>query len=151
MLVQGPTMIFRHVDGVWVGVHTAEPPTVDEWTALCGEVAHLRRETRGVIIYTEGGGPDSKQRELLRAALQNTPQHVAVLTHSSVVRLISTTLNWLFGRQTICAFAPSDLDGALAFLAQHDGALPRATVVEVMGDSTLQLGLKPPPWFTSAA
>jgi hypothetical protein len=141
-----PTMLFRFVDGVLVGAHNARNPTVDEWRRHCEVIERLRHETRGVLIYTEGGGPDSKQRELLYLALLGLPPPpTAILTASAFVRGIITSLNWFFKGQQLAAFAPSNFDGALRHLEVGGVELRREPILQTLGAVAGEIGVTLPP------
>ena len=134
-------MRFRFAVGYFVGVHTATAPSADAWTAHCAEIVRRRYETRGALVYTLGGGPNSKQREQLRNAL---PGHqaapTAIMTASPLVRGIVTGLNWFFRDPGIAAFPHDDFDGALRYLSK-DGAVPGDQLRDVLIQLADEMGV----------
>lgn len=142
MPTSAKTMQFRFVDGFVVGVHKADGPLPGEWTAHCDDLHRRRRDIRGVIIFTAGGGPSSKQRGELRDALMGQADPTAILTTSGLVRGIITSLNWFFpGPNQVEAFAPAAFREAFAFVQSHTGAvLPTELVLRTLRDLALELG-----------
>lgn len=134
-------MRFRFALGYFVGVHTATAPSADAWTMHCAEIERRRNETRGVLVYTLGGGPDSKQREQLRNALHGLQAPpTAIMTASPLVRGIVTGLNWFFHDPRIAAFPHVDFDNALRYLSKN-GAVPAAQLREVMVQLADEIGI----------
>lgn len=134
-------MRFRFALGYFVGVHTASAPSADAWTAHCAEIERRRHETRGVLVYTLGGGPNSKQREQLRDALHGLQAPpTAIMTASPLVRGIVTGLNWFFRDPGIAAFAHEDFDGALSYLSKK-GAVPVDQLREVLTQLADEMGV----------
>jgi hypothetical protein len=136
-------MLFRYVDRVVVMVHTTAAPDVASWHQYCAAILHFRSEARGVLVFTQGGGPNSKQREEMRLALGDRPSPpVAIMTSSPIVRSIITSLNWFFG-QSVAAFAQDDLTGPLRHLssAGHtpSGELLLRTLSALAGELGVQL------------
>lgn len=139
------SMAFRYVDRVAVMVHTAAAPDAAAWRAWCAAIPRIRMEGRGVLVFTAGGAPNSKQREEMRVALGDVPAPpVAIMTGSSpLVRNIITSLNWFFGHK-LAAFAQDDLDGALRYLTHADYTPPRALLVQTLGELAHGLGVQLP-------
>src|SRR5262245_14002748 len=96
-----PSMLWTYADGVLVVVHTAQVPTDDAWNAHCALIERVRRELRAVVVYADGGGPSSKQRQEMRRALQGAIPPVAILTNSVLVRGIVTSLNWFLSNHMV--------------------------------------------------
>jgi hypothetical protein len=137
-------MGFRFVHGFFVGVSTPENPSSEAWQAHCVEVARVRDNLRGALIYTEGGGPNSKQRQALRDVHHQVEiPPTAILTASAVARCIMTGLNWFFPNSRLMAFAPGDVKKALDYLAQA-GELPRDDLVNALISLAEELSVKLP-------
>lgn len=133
-------MLFSFVSGVWVGVHTHQNPTVEEWRDYCARFERTRHDMRGVIVFTQGGGPSSRQREELRLAIGDTPvQPTAILSGSTFVRGIITSLNWFATNRQLAAFAPHDFEGALRYLAVDGASVDRAQIMSTMTSLAAQL------------
>lgn len=139
-------MAFRYVDRFAVLVHTAAPPDTETWDEWCRTIQGFRAEAQGVLVFTMGGGPDSKQRESMRLSLGDIPcPPVAILTNASmIVRNIITSLNWFFG-QSLAAYAQHDLEGALRHLASKGHVPPRDVLLQTLGSLAKELGI-PLPW-----
>lgn len=139
-------MLFRYVERVAVMVHTADTPDLDSWRAYCELIPRVRSEVKGVLVFTLGGAPNSKQREQMRLALGGLPSPpVAILTTMSpIVRNIITSLNWFFG-QSLVAFAADDVDGALRHLGLARGAATSQRLLQTMGALAAELAV-PLPW-----
>lgn len=126
-------MIFSFVQGVWVGVHTAENPLTEEWTRHCKRIEEVRHRTRAVVVYTDGGGPSARQRKEMSTALREVAAPpTAIMTRSAVVRGIITSCNWLFGSQQVAPFAPHDLDGVMRYLSKSGVPLVRDEIVRTL-------------------
>lgn len=150
-MVPPATFRFDYVQGIFVGVHGTAAPDAAGWKAHCERLGAAKFETRGVIVFTLGGGPDSKQREQLRLATEGAPvPPVAILTPSALVRGIITSLNWFMGGQAIAAFAPSDLEGALVFLAARGHVPDRKAIVGALRGCAAEVKVALPATFTEA-
>jgi hypothetical protein len=99
--------------------NTSAPVPPDEWTASVREIAahakqHWTREPR-VLVFTEGGGPDSVQR---RAMFDAVPQirlaRGAVVSSNALIRGVATAFSWFTGGFKV--FPPSALREGLAWL-----------------------------------
>jgi len=138
------TMQFAHVDGLLVGVHAAVGPSEHDWAQHCEHVERLRHRTRGVLVFTQGGRPTLKQRAQLRSALREVPAPpTAVLTPSTFVRGLVSSLSW-FGGDHVAAFAATDVDGALHFLAARGPAVSRDEVIRTLTGLANELALTLP-------
>lgn len=144
-MASDPTMRTRFVRGFFVGVHTAKNPSNEAWFAHCREVERLRHVTRGALFYTQGGGPNSKQRQELRAALQGLdPPLSAIMTASQVVRGIVIGLNWFFRDPRVAVFAPDDFEGAFAFVSRGDATAPHDEILDALARLAGELGIETP-------
>ncbi len=126
-------------------VHGPEAPTADEWDEYLKLVDASRALVTQVIVHTEGGGPNPKQRDAVQT-LYNTYKPsappVAVLSNSVIARGIVTAISWRYGRDKIRAFSPTELDAALAWLR-----LDRLTLDEVqrvLPALKIRVGAAPP-------
>lgn len=134
-----PTMAFTFVESVLVAVHLESPPMDDEWARYCAETYRVRKEMRGCLVHTLGGGPNSKQREQVRLAFDGTrPPPVAVMTGSTLVRGIITSLNWFLDNQ-LAAFTLSDFDGAFRHLAREGCKVDRPLLLQIIERLSEQL------------
>lgn len=98
-----------------VFVHTAVAPTDDEWKELLTKlrVARDKRRVR-VLVYTQGGAPNARQRALLNQAVEHVQPPIAVVTHSNTARAAGTAIGWFNPR--IKVFDPSEQERAFDHL-----------------------------------
>ena len=102
-------------------VHTAEPPSDDEWAEYLEHAGRHIRDVRGILACSPTVGPNSHQRRVATEhwdKLGITPT-IAVLTRSKVTRGIVTALSWFMGT-SVRAHAMSDFDGAARHLGLDD-------------------------------
>ena len=101
---------------VIVLVHTKDSPTDEEWKAYCDDARKWRTQVRGILVLSEGGGPNSVQRGELEAALDHPEYNAktAVVTLSRVARGIVTALSWFTPK--IKAFSTLQIPAALEYL-----------------------------------
>ncbi|NUP05419.1 MAG: hypothetical protein HOW73_05090 [Polyangiaceae bacterium] len=93
-------------------VHTADPPSDEEWDAyLASQRAHWSAR---VLVFTEGGGPTTLQRGRLNDALAGRIVKTAVVSSSAVIRGIVTALSWF--NPGIKSFLPNEASAALRYL-----------------------------------
>jgi hypothetical protein len=84
------------VADVGVIVHGSATPSTAEWEGWLVEYRKRSSGLKGVLVYSFGGGPSSKQRtDLLKIVdkLQYVPKTVMV-TSSTVARGIITAMSW---------------------------------------------------------
>lgn len=109
------TAAFRAIGDFLVFVHTDEPPSDEEWARLIEafrEVPDLRRCR--VLVLTDGGAPDARQRLSINRVLKDFNPPVAIVSSSMVARAVVTAMGWFNPR--VRAFASDDMDGAFTHL-----------------------------------
>ncbi len=95
-------------------------PTEEEWTAYCNllpEVAAQNKQKSkplNVLVVTDGGGPNFKQRTEFMKATKGIQFISPVVTSSRVARAIITVFTWSDNNNK--AFAPSDIQAAFDFM-----------------------------------
>ncbi len=99
---------------VIVLVHTKDSPTDEEWKAYCDDARKWRTQIRGILVLSEGGGPNSVQRGELEVALDRPEAKTAVVTLSRVARGIVTAMSWFTPK--IKAFSTLQIPAALEYL-----------------------------------
>lgn len=99
---------------VIVLVHTKDSPTEEEWKAYCDDARKWRTQIRGILVLSEGGGPNSVQRGELEVALDRPEAKTAVVTLSRVARGIVTAMSWFTPK--IKAFSTLQIPAALEYL-----------------------------------
>jgi hypothetical protein len=115
------TLRYEVVGKLVVLVHAERAPSDLEWDDYARALGSRIGETTGVLVVTDGAGPNGSQRakmnELVEKGGGSFP--TAVITHSLVARGIVTALSWF--NPKLHAFAPTELTAALS----HVGADPR--------------------------
>lgn len=95
-------------------VQNDKNPSDDEWDAYVANVtAHLDTPNGAGLAFTDGGAPNSKQRDHMRETLGVRSPRSAVISDSVLVRGVVTALSW-FNPNTI-AFSPARARDAFAF------------------------------------
>lgn len=139
------TMQFSYVNGIWVCLHNSESPSTEEWLRYCQGLQGTRGEIKAILVFTLGGAPGFKQREQLRAAMDEEQiPPTAVMTNSALARGIITSLNWFTRNQELVAFSSQDIDGALRYLGSRGATIPRDQVLHAMAQNALQLRMRLP-------
>lgn len=105
---------------VAVCLHTAEPVPQDEWNAALAHYARLSErdaDRARMLVITDGGGPDAKQRSQLKAIWDGRAVTTSVIVpgmNNLVKRGLMTALTWVNPRMAF--FVPSQLRPALRHL-----------------------------------
>ena len=99
---------------VIVLVHTKDSPGEDEWKAYCDDARKWCAQVRGILVLSEGGGPNSVQRGELEVALDRPEAKTAVVTLSRVARGIIAAMSWFTPK--IKAFSTLQIPAALEYL-----------------------------------
>jgi len=85
-------MAFRTSESLTVVQQRALPPTDDEWQAFLNDLGSRDLSTLRILIMTEGGGPTSRQRALLKTLMAGRSVRSAVVSDSIKVRFIVATI-----------------------------------------------------------
>src|SRR5450432_2876646 len=101
-------------DTIFICYHTAENPTDGEWDKMLTLFLGSLPTMRGVLIFSDGGGPNIAQRERLAEMIKLIPR-TAMVTDSRVARGIMTALSWLGVTQSK-TFPTSRIADALGYL-----------------------------------
>jgi hypothetical protein len=128
-----PTMTHGPVgtSDLYMAVHGAENPTMDEWDAFTAQWKAHAEKVRAAgrrplsLNVTAGGAPNAKQRSSMDATNKPLQPRVAVLNDSTIVRGAITALSWLGGAD-VRAFKLDDYEGACAFLGVDQATRDRA-------------------------
>lgn len=109
-------------------VHSKDAPGDVEWKDYCADVQKWCQQIRGILVISEGGGPNGVQREALEKALGNETYKAktAVVTLSRIARGIVTAISWF--SPTIKAFSTLQIPDALKYLEIPDANHPRVMV-----------------------
>jgi hypothetical protein len=128
------TLAFTAERDLLVLCHTSATPTDQEWeTWLAREARH---EHRGILIATEGGAPNSRQRARVAEATGGRGRvrpGVALLTDSAFIRSVMTAFAWILGQQhPMKAFPRTAIDEAVVWLGvKAEPARARAAVARL--------------------
>ncbi len=107
-------MAFGTVGNVIVALHTASPPSQEEWSAYIQAVKRLDLTKIIAIAFSDGGGPNSAQRKQLNETLKGRARPSVVLTGNAFVRSVVTTLAWF--NPMLKAFSPERAPEAFDYL-----------------------------------
>lgn len=117
------TMAFKVAGGLFLIVHTKDPPTDDEWTSYVKLVDKQGAEPLPQIVFTEGGGPSAKQRRDFTEMLNGRKIPVVVLTDSTMIRGIVTAISWF--NDKLKTFPPVQIKDAFRYLRVPESAWPQ--------------------------
>ena len=130
------TLAYAVVGRVLLSALAVKAPSDEEWEAYLQTWLRMPGgEERAVLVFTDRAGPTSAQRVRLESVLGGRPQRTAVITGSTVGRLMVAAVAW--ANPAIRAFAPDRVPDALAFLGVPQSELPallaaaRGLIVEV--------------------
>src|SRR5262245_44029554 len=92
-------MVFERVDQVVVLCHNRQTPSMAEWDDYLNLSINsgVPLDTLRYLIFTQGGGPNAKQRQRLQLGMRIhgvTATPAAVVTDSWTVRQIVTVVSW---------------------------------------------------------
>ena len=98
-----------------VVAQATESPGDEEWRRNIALQTSIPAERVRVLVWTDGGAPNAKQRAALAAALKGTQPLSAVVTPpSSIARAVGTAIRW-FNPQ-LGVFSHEDIEAALNHL-----------------------------------
>jgi hypothetical protein len=130
------SIAFTAVDGLLVLCHSSASPSDEEWDVWIARQAP--GEHRGILISTEGGAPNSRQRS--RVAEKTSSRGgvrppVALLTDSAIIRSVMTAFAWILGKdQLMKAFPRMAVAEAVEWLGADVPTAPvRAAVSRLHG------------------
>jgi len=112
-------MAFATVGNIIVALHNGSPPGEDEWGQYCRAITAMEFDKVRPIAFSDGGGPDSKQRKLLNEVIAGRPGRSALVTNSTIARSVVTALSWF--NPLIKAFSPEEASRAFEYLQLDPG------------------------------
>lgn len=141
---EGKRLVTRSVGDVLILVQNNDSPTDLEWQECLRMLKEIREQHRRVrvLVVTEGGGPDGRQRKKLEQALSGGPVPVAVVSDSLKMRFISAGVA-LFN-QGHRAFQSSEVEAAYEHLGLTRSE--RRQVEEAINQTWPLIDTKKPNW-----
>lgn len=109
-------MCFDWADTLLLMAHTKKGPEVASWSAACRSLADTI-DAKGAIctlVFTDGGGPSSAQREEMAKLVHPSKYRAAVFSTAPSVRFIVTSLTFI--NPMIRAFVPNEWQRGLEHL-----------------------------------
>jgi hypothetical protein len=122
-------MAFKRVGTVLVAIHNGDRPDDAVWAAYIDAVLALGKVVGGDlsrakhIVFTDGGAPNSAQRDAADAAsraFNGKALPVAIVSASPIVRGIVGIFRWL-GFSRMRSFSPNEADEAFRYLGIPPG------------------------------
>jgi len=108
------TMTFA-VDGdIMIVLHTANQPTEDEWSTWMSALRKMSKPRLKVLIFTDGGVPNTLQRGMLLDHFAEAQPPIAVVSNAPAVRGVVTAISWF--NPNVKLFTPARLADAFAHL-----------------------------------
>jgi hypothetical protein len=101
------TMEFFRDREVMIFLSGPTSPTIPEWNEYTAEVARLAKPSgplRGMLVVSEGGSPDAKQRGEAVKAYGDHAVPIAMCSASTMERGIITAMSWIYPAK-IASFA----------------------------------------------
>jgi hypothetical protein len=95
-------------------LHTATPPSDDEWAAWISALRKLPRRRLKLLIFTDGGAPNTLQRGTFLDHLADAQPPIAFVSNVPAVRGVVTALSWF--NRNVKLFSPAQLREAFAHL-----------------------------------
>lgn len=109
------TMRMKILGRFVVFVHGRENPSESEWNAAIGQYRSIRElERMRIIVFTDGGAPNSAQRALLNQVTADREVPMAVITPSPAARAVGTAIRWFNPRFRM--FHPHEVDAAFSHI-----------------------------------
>lgn len=133
-------LAFKIIGNLSIAVHNNRTPTDTEVHEYCVALAkHDVRQLRA-LIFTDGGAPNSTQRNEVNSVLKGREHPTAVVSDDRMVRGIVTAFSWFNSK--IRAFSPANINEALDYLgvppAEHDRVIAEAKKLRAVLDESLR-------------
>jgi hypothetical protein len=94
-----------------VVVQSHSSPTDEEWERCVALESSLPLDRCRILVWTDGGAPNAKQRARLRAAFKGMQPLTAVITPSAIARTVGIAISWFNPRLRM--FSPDQTEAAL--------------------------------------
>jgi hypothetical protein len=111
--------VARQVRDTVVFVLGSRSPADDEWQRLIDYYRQAAASRRvQLLVSTEGGSPNAKQRAWLKESVNVVGVRVAIVTSSVLARAAGLAVRWFNSHLRV--FAPGELERALDYLELSD-------------------------------
>jgi hypothetical protein len=107
-------MAFARIGNILVALHTAAPPSPEEWAEYMRALRQVDLAKLVTIVFTDGGGPNSAQRKEVNDTLKGRASPSAVVTGNTFARSLVAALAWF--NPSLRAFAPDRTSDAFEHL-----------------------------------
>lgn len=122
---------------VFVIVHNQNNPTDEEYKNTLDAYEKHQGQFDSILIHSEGGGPNSKQRKMTADFWKGKeiPKTV-IMTSSVMTRGIVTALSWILPQQRLHAVDKNDFGQAFQILniENHRQSVLHATIMRLAVD-----------------
>ncbi len=114
----GKNLVWADRGRLSIAVHNAHPPSDLEWSRFLNYVRGRKDvKNQRILVWTDGGSPDARQRKALEDVVRKHIQDaapMAVLTSSLIVRAVMKLA--AFFNPLIKCYSPEDFNAASAYL-----------------------------------
>jgi hypothetical protein len=108
-------MKWQRLGRLVVTVHSAQPPTVEEWSLYMSQAdAYQPLEDQRILVASDGGAPNGTQRQQLIRLLNDARVPTAILTTSWLMRGAGAAVSWF--NPSLKVFGTAALQQALEHL-----------------------------------
>ena len=108
------TMRWKEISGTLLIVHGKVQPDPSEWDAMIRDCRALERKLQRTLVFADVTLTAGQRREVADVHKLAGTRAVAVVTSSSLSRMIVTALSWL--NSVHRAFEPREVNAALEYL-----------------------------------
>jgi hypothetical protein len=121
-----------------VTVHSAQPPTEEEWSLYMNQAdSYLPLEDQRILVASDGGAPNGTQRQQLIKLLNNAKVPTAILTTSWLMRGAGAAVSWF--NPSLRVFGTGALQQALDHLQLTQRE--RSEALRLLRDFQKELGV----------
>jgi len=138
-----PDMTFARDGDLMILVHNTNDPSAADWARYCAAVKTAQRSDEpviGLLVISEAGGPNAKQRAEVIEAFGPRRAPTAVCSNSALARGITTAIAWLYPK-LMMSFRYEDVERALDGLGI--GRNRHATLLARVLEFQREIGAKP--------